>query len=379
MTLIIKDEPHSIEYHIRNISLEDADKLRLAGQVFYDFTKLTAINTCPTFGVLRYALHRTDYPLTSGGRRLAVECGSACHDFFAALRLWSLGEIQNGKLLLAPEIYKHGMHLFGDERMAEMLAVPQDSDRVNNAQLFALSALHTSGYYDDPSDRKRTMSNMETACLAYADRYLASDKPVLVRDGIIGIEIPFVLEVTKMRNSKVSFGDGPAWTKNEVQYYCGRIDGIHQYGSHAIVGENKTAAQLSQSWKNSFAISHQVTGYTIAGTCILNEDVFNAEVMGTQIPLPRDAYNGVVFQPESRTESDRLRWCEWFFQGIATYERYVSRPHEAPRYSHSCNRYFSACEFIPFCSLTREEQSDAVESMRIEEWSPLNHLQEKEV
>jgi hypothetical protein len=376
--LVIKDEPHNIEYHIRNISLEDADKLRLNGQVFYDFTKLTAINTCPTFGVLRYALHRTDYPLTSGGRRLAVECGSACHDFFAALRLWTLIEehIKTSKLKMPTPFYDKAVSLFGTERFDEMLAVPQDSDRVNNAQLFALSALHTSGYYDDPSDRKRTMSNMETACLAYADRYLASDKPVLVRDGIIGIEIPFVLEVKAVRPWK----DHPVFdTYEQTAYYCGRIDGIHQYGSHAIVGENKTAAQLSQSWKNSFAISHQVTGYTIAGTCILNEDVFNAEVMGTQIPLPRDAYNGVVFQPESRTESDRLRWCEWFFQGIATYESYVSRPHEAPRYSHSCNRYFSACEFIPFCSLTREEQTDAVESMRIEEWSPLNHLQEKEV
>src|SRR5215471_11335355 len=80
-----------------------------------------------------------------------------------------------------------------------MLEVPQDSDRVNNAQLFSLDALHTTGYYDDPKDTRRTMANMESSCLVYADRYFKSDIPVYANDNFVGIEIPFVLRVGKQK------------------------------------------------------------------------------------------------------------------------------------------------------------------------------------
>jgi hypothetical protein len=375
--IILTDTQNNIEYRISLVPMADAFKLLEQGQVFYDFTKITAAYTCPTWGVLRYGKHLSDLPLSTGGRSLAIECGSACHDFFAAVRLWTLLERYSNGTSEHALVNAHAIKLLGKDRWESMLSIPQDSDRVNNCQLFALDALHTSGYYDDPSDRKRTLSNMETACISYADRYLAADLPVLVRGNLIGIEIPFVLKVERI--ATINKAQLTEWRALTTAYYCGRIDGIHDYGGSAMVGENKTAASLSSAWRTSFAISHQITGYTIAGTCLLREEVSNAQVMGVQIPLPRDAFNGIVFHPETRTESDRLRWAEWFFGGIETYEGYMDRPTEAPRYSHSCNRYFSACQFIPFCSLTREEQTDALTSMRHDEWSPLDHLKKKAV
>ena len=53
----------------------------------FDNTKLTAINQCPTWGIVRYGLHKT---MSGGGRAMALEAGSACHEVFAALRLWQL-------------------------------------------------------------------------------------------------------------------------------------------------------------------------------------------------------------------------------------------------------------------------------------------------
>ena len=267
-------------------------------------------------------------------------------------------------------MHNYGRRLFGDERWASMLAVPQDSDPVNNAQMFALDALHTTGYYDDPKDRRRTMSNMEESCLVYADRYFKSKLPVVVRGDLIGIEIPFVLEVVR---------DVPhdAAEQYKPQYYCGRIDGIHEWGEQLAVGENKTAARLTDAWRMSFALSHQITGYTIAAGVLLDTEINNAIVMGVQLPLPKSAFDGVVFELVTRTESDRLRWCEWFFHSIATYETYITRATQAPRYAHSCNRYFSACQFIPFCALPRDEQVMSLEDMRIDEWSPLDHIDEK--
>ncbi len=356
-------------YSIRTISMPEAMALLKQGVVFYDYTKLTAVNTCPTWGVLRYALHKTEIPMTFSGRSLAIECGSACHDFFAALRMWTL--LNTTEYALDPKIFNHGVKLFKPDRWNSMLSMPQDADPQTNALNFALDALHTSGYYDDPSDRNRTMSNMEASCIAYLQRYQQSDMPVAVKGDLIGVEIPFVLEVTRYTNAE-------DWTNKTTHYYCGRIDGVHRYGGRLAVAENKTAAKLSQAWRTSFAISAQVTGYTIAGTEIFGEEITDAIVMGTQIPLPRDVYNGVVFEPLTRTLSDRIRWAEWFFHSIEAYETYVSRPTEAPRYSHSCNRFFSACQFIPFCSSAREEQDSILEEMRTDEWSPLDHLAEKE-
>lgn len=387
MQLKLDDPDRRIQYSIRAVPMDEALRLRASGIKMYDYTKLTAINTCPTWGVLRYALHKTDVPMTYSGRMLAAECGHACHEFFAALRFWHLTNStdpnDDARLM---QIDKYGIKGFGMDRWTSMLAIPQDSDRVNNAQLFALDALHTSGYYDDPSDRKRTMANMELSCMAYAQQYLQSNLPVAVRGDLIGIEIPFVLEVkaTKYANTGhfnlAHKGEFIEDVESEsIAYYCGRIDGVHEYGDGLAVAENKTAASLNAAWSTSFSISHQVTGYTIAGSCIFNEQINNAIVMGVQIPLPRDVFNGIKFEPLSRTESDRLRWCEWFFEGVATYERYIDSPTQAPRYSHSCNRFFSACQFIPFCSMTREEQVDALDQMRVDEWSPLDHLVEDEV
>lgn len=356
-----------VTYRIRTVPLDEARALRAAGAVFYDYTKLTAANTCPTWGVIRYGLHKTEVPLDQGGRNLAIEAGSACHDFFAAIRYWTL--LQQRQTYPEELLGQLGVRLFGVERMRSMLAVPQDSDPVNNAQMFALDALHTTGYYDDPKDRRRTMANMEESCLIYSDRYFKSKLPVVVKDDLIGIEIPFVLEVTK--TSRLL---GMAHC---TAYYCGRIDGIHEWGDQLAVGENKTSARLTDAWRMSFAISHQITGYTIAAGVMLDTEINNAIVMGVQLPLPKSAFDGVSFELVTRTESDRFRWCEWFFHSIATYEAYIERATQAPRYAHSCNRFFSACQFIPFCSLPREDQANSLADMRVEEWSPLDHIDEK--
>lgn len=364
--------PHTNErYIIRVVPFDEAKALREQGVIFYDNTKLVAINTCPTFGVLRYALHKTETSL--GGRNLAIECGSACHDFFAAIRMWTLlhSEImKDTPQLQTDKIVAHGLKLFGKDRWESMLAIPQDSDPLHNAINFALNALHTSGYYDDPSDKKRTMANMEVACITYAHRYFQSELPVYVKDGFIGVEVPFVVEIKRFYHSY------NANIEEDTYYYCGRIDGVHHYGESVTAGENKTASRPDEVWRSSFHMSSQVTGYNIALSAILGHEVSDSLIMGLQIPVPaRDIYSGVAFEPVRRTTDDKLRWFEWFFHSVGTYENHQD-PITAPRYTHSCNRYFSICQFLPFCTMSREEQREVLEGMRVEEWSPLDHIVE---
>ena len=53
----------------------------------YDNTRLQAVNTCPTWGVLRYGMHKQ---MQQPGRALALECGHAMHEVFSWVRLCSL-------------------------------------------------------------------------------------------------------------------------------------------------------------------------------------------------------------------------------------------------------------------------------------------------
>ena len=59
-----------------------------------------------------------------------------------------------------------------------------------------------------------------------------------------------------------------------VVYYCGKIDGVHEWENDLIVAENKTASRLSDSWRMPFAISHQVTGYIVAASEIFQHDIY---------------------------------------------------------------------------------------------------------
>ena len=45
----------------------------------------------------------------------------------------------------------------------------------------------------------------------------------------------------------------------------------------------------------------------------------------------------------------------------------------APMYTHSCNRYFNSCSFLPFCAADDIEEKELIlTEMEDAEWSPLN-------
>ena len=351
------------DYILELISIAEAREYVATGIVCYDFTKLTAINTCPTFGVLRYALHRTE---ASSSRSMAIDAGKACHDYFAAQRVWSLRRAYIDSPEQLTKIGLHATKLFGSVRYAEMLSAPQDAtDDFSNAINFCLPALHTSGFYDSPSDRRRTMANLEQSCLSYTSRYLMSEMPVLLESELVGVEVPFCILFRKRSASNTP-----------VYIYTGRIDGLHNYNSVPHIAENKTAYKLGDVWRMMFHTSNQVTGYMVAATLLLEREVTDGFVMGTQIPQPKSMTDGVAFEQVVRSESDFIRWTEWIAHSVSVYENYIRRPTYSPRYTHSCNRYFHPCQFIPYCTMPREEQVDMIENMSVEEWSPLDHVGE---
>lgn len=332
----------------------------------YDNTRLQAVNTCPTWGVLRYGMHKQ---MQQPGRALALECGHAMHEVFSWVRLCTLHRqmYANNQFTAFTAVMHHGQRLFGLGRLTNILAEAKfDSESAMDVKNGAIAVLNTSGYYDDPRDKRRTLTNMEESALVYIDRW-RWDQPVWVRDPTdptsdVGIEIPFDLVVDM---STRSFR------------LTGRIDGIHEHFDGLRLHENKTAARLNDAWQMSFNMSTQITGYCLAASVFSRRNITRADVIGLSIPMPRTyEYGGYLRDTYNRHDYHFERWLQWLEHTIALDQSYTDNPYDAPRYTHSCSRYFRPCSFIPFCDASTEEQHSIVAEMVHDVWSPLDNRTE---
>src|SRR5579864_9030278 len=192
-------------------------------------SRLESISECPTFGVIHM---QRQYP--QHARAMALEAGEAMHQYFAAMRCWQLHKLQG----LPEHAQLTGERIFGADRWADVWkrTLKQSGDIEQLGQL-AVEVLNTSGYYDDPKDTTRTLSNMQTAAVVYAKEtypYLHA-WPVWVADvksplKPVGVEQVFdvVLEYTDGKRVR----------------FIGTLDGILCNASknmRVTMAENKTA------------------------------------------------------------------------------------------------------------------------------------------
>lgn len=333
----------------------------------YDNTKLQAVNTCPTWGILRYQMHRV---YSSEGRAMALEAGSAEHEVFAAVRLWQLLHYDMKDSQNRYDLFHfHGRRLFGDKFEAMLDTIKENGqDERTRCLNFCLQALYSSGFYDDPYDRRRTMSNLEEAAILYIDRWDFTKYPLWIRDrddpeSDVGIEIAFDVVVSFETVGGITYS----------YRFTGKLDGLHIYNDKMLVSENKTSSRLDEAWRQSFEMSSQVTGYMLAASVFTGQETNNGRVHGLQIPLPKSGdIGGLITEPVSREQYMFARWFDWFLYSVRVYERYREDPISAPKFTHSCNRYFRPCAFIPFCTSDDDEQRTHIEQMDIKEWSPLH-------
>jgi hypothetical protein len=298
---------------------------------------------------------------------MALEAGSAAHQVFAAVRLWQLGH-EDG---LPEHFHYHGKRLFKD-RFEQMLASadPREDERTQRLN-FCLTALETSGFHDDPSDKRRTMNNLEEAMIAYIDRWPFGKWPIWVEDpddptSSVGIEVPLDMVIT------FTMSDGTV----EEYRFTGKMDGLHWDSverKKLVNHENKTASRLDEAWRNSFEMSSQVTGYCLAASAWVGTAVTDALIHGVSIPLPKSYdYGGIVKEPVSRQNFHFEHWFNWFYHSVSMYNAHKNNPIPAPRYTHSCNRYFRSCSLLSFCASPDDEKEQILKEMRHEEWSPLH-------
>jgi hypothetical protein len=337
----------------------------------YDHTKLSAINTCPTWGILRYTQHKK---MPGSSRSMALEAGSASHEGFAAVRWYQYRYFQCETDVQLQNATYHGERLFPNGRFDRMLnVISEGATHRTNCINFVLEALETTDFYDDIGDARRTISNISEALIAYIDAYDFTRYPVWIRDVTdpktdIGIEIAFdiVVQVEWEDTEKHSL----------TSRFTGKLDGLHidpKHGSRLHIEENKTGARLDDHWLAQWVLSHQVTGYCIASNTFTGLPCTNAVVSGMRLPIGKVAAEGIRKEVVNRTPIMFEKWANWFHTSVTMEQMWKGDVVHAPMYTHSCNRYFNTCSFLPFCAAdSYEEKEQIIEEMVLDEWSPLH-------
>jgi hypothetical protein len=323
-----------------------------------DHTRVTAIHTCPRWGIVRNMHGKS---LEVEGRQVPLECGNALHQSFAAHRLWQLWKALPATITTDEEAAKvrtilgTGLRIFGKDRWDELMDKLYEDDPAP----IALEALYTSGYIDDPRDRKRSLSNMELSLLHYLTRYPHDYLPYVNGD-FVGVEVPVRLKLT--------FEDDTEFA------YLGRADVIltEPGTGKLIVVDNKTSSNVGNAWETQWRTSHQLTGYCVGVSSMIHQRVMSYGVLGLQVPLPKgQEFGGYVFMQGEKTTRAVAEWAKWCYSAWSLWDQYQDQPFEAPMFTHSCYRYFRGCSFIPICDIAEDDPPMTLSELTDSPWHPL--------
>ena len=337
----------------------------------YDHTKLSSINTCPTYGILRHSMYKS---MPHSKRSMALEAGSASHEGFAATRLFQYIYHQATTKVQKDSAEFHGHRLFGEARYTRMLDVISEgaTDRTN-AINYVIEAVESYGFYDDIEDNRRTLSNITEALISYIDAYSMTRYPIWVRDPDnpetdIGIEIPYNIVVEVIYD----MCDGKGQKTIKVRF-SGKLDGLHWDKDNLFVYEEKTGGRLDDHWLAQWILSHQITGYCLAGTTFTGLPCDRALIGGMRLPIGRVPAEGIRKEQVNRKPIMYEKWANWFVTTILMEEQYRDDVVNAPMYTNSCNRYFSTCSFLPFCAADDVEEKELIISEMVHDhWDVLN-------
>lgn len=327
------------------VRLTTSDDLHLP---YYSHSIMTAINTCPKWGIIRY---KKKLYFRQSSRAMALEAGSAMHEAVAAFRLWQVYRLQN----LYEHFLFHGKRLFNTveepNRFENCIASFSKSDPRDEALNFLYEILNSGTFYDDPRDRIRTIGNMEETLVRYVDELwpTLNKNPIWIEDindptALIGIEIPFDMVI------------------DDAIRYIGTIDGICLREGIIRDEENKTASRLDEAWRNSFDVSSQPTGYNVASELITGLSCDTTRIIGVKVKQTKSNEDMLVFSVD-RNETQRQAWYRTLMAAHRVTTEHVEAPLLAPEFTHSCNRYFRSCAFTPLCSSDMEDQEAMLENM----------------
>jgi hypothetical protein len=284
------------------------------------------------------------------------------HQFFAGMRCWQLDAVQG----LPDHAKAAGERVFGEDRWKDVWTdAKKMGTKMDQVAQLAGAIIRSSGYYDDPKDQNRTLSNMETAAMVYAKETMPhlDNWPVWVDDPKNPLK---PIGVEQIFDVVLEYKDG-----KRIRY-IGTIDGIlrnKQKDNRITMAENKTAARMDVGWIQSFKMRHQITGYMACGMALFGIEMWHARVYGCKIK-PTFRGEDVHIEPVWRDKTAIAHWANWVRQNADEFEQYKDDWEHAERRTTACNRFFRPCALIPFCSDTKEGRAEQWTQMIVAEQSP---------
>lgn len=323
----------------------------------YDYTALNAVATCPTWGITRYVRHKTT-SVNEEDRAMALEAGGVIHECLAAIGLWQL----RAQGLDDHRIF-HGKRLFNDRTIFD--GINEKEAISTQLRRICENVIESSEFYDDPNDTKRNITTMEDTLAAYIDRFQWTNTPIWVRDekdptADVGIEMPvdMIVETNKYMLRYIGRLDQLSWTDTDKTEVFG-------------IDYKTTSMNFTEAWDASFTISPQVTGYAIYAGLYVGQPVWRFQIHGLRLPVPaRAPYNGIRFLPLQRGEHHIEQWGQWIDWCLDTINANIEAPQHAPKFNHSCNRYFRPCAFLHMCDGDREWRDEVFNSLGEQKWNP---------
>lgn len=309
-----------------------------------DASMCDAILSCPRWGLVRYVAGQ-QMPQKGFARELALEMGTALHQAFAAHHLHYAFHQMGCSLAM---VHRGLVRVYDLEQVGDLL----DKIEQKDAQWFCTEALLATGYYDDPDDKRRTLTNMETSFTQYLAAYnLDHSPPAIIGDEIaVELDVEFVID-----------------TGADRFRYIGRVDKITE--DYRVV-DLKTSTGIKGKWAKQWETAHQPTGYMAAVRTMLNASCNSGEIIGLQVPLPKNILDGVQVVQIYREERQFDEWLKWVINARRYMRVWDGREHEAPMHTQYCFRYFSPCPMIDLCAASTDDYIEGMKELEPYNWNP---------
>ena len=319
---------------------------------------MDAIHQCPRWGMIRYVYKRA---FNEGGRSMALEYGSFLHECMAAIRLWRVWHVQQ----LPKHAAFHAERLFADNN--KILLTTDDFVRFlsesepdyQGLTHFIFRFIACYDWEDNPSDKNRTQSNLEACVVKYLQQTfpMYNEQHVYIQDPNepstpIGIELPIDLIITSSLDP------------NNPIRFIGTMDGLSLLTKtdELLVEEHKTASRPDEHYRNAWRVQTQPSGYKSAVHALYNADISKVRVT-VHKTKPNGKHDDLSEFIEFREPEAIGDWCKELFYTRDMIAPFIGDPCRTPRFTHSCNRYFTSCALIPFCSQNDETRQQMFAGM----------------
>lgn len=308
-------------------------------QFAWDSTSLTTFMECPR----KYQLRILEGWVTrSPKRQVALDFGILMHRGIELYHVYRSTSVDHeGSVFSAITSIMHDtlfQRLPTEEEIAEL---KEDEDADDSEHKVA---------------KVRTRYHLIRALVWYFENYAQDTlRVVQLANGRPAVELSF------------RFPTGISLGSDEV-IYCGHMDRlVHAQGGTWVVDVKTTGSSLGSSYFRLFDISHQMTGYTLAGTVVLNERPSGVIIDGISLLV-----GGAKFgrAPTHRSKSQLTEFVENLGHYVEQAERFHDEGHY-PLNTTSCR----FCEYVGICSQPPEVRQLYLNQkfQRGKTWNPLEN------